>query len=748
VTHTERDSGVGRGGRTGRGGRGGRGGRERAQLDPVGLAPGQPPRAHTVANAAVQASAELDLPSVLHAAPAAVVLVDLTEQTVIYANAAANAMTGGLALPADADEWGEAAGLTDPGGVQLKDTAAPLSRLATGVPVSGEPVAVRDHDRPGALMWASGLPLTPTPSEAGRSLALVVLMPLSGDGSSPVVRDRYLERVRDRAVIATDLPFAISDPLADDNPLVWVNPSFTRLTGYTAEEAVGRNCRFLQGPNTDPRSVERIADALAERRPVTEVLLNYRKDGTAFWNQVSISPVYDGSGTLVNFVGVQADLTERVLVEHERQAALTAAEEARNDLRLLTEATTALASTLDVTDAARRLADLVVPALADFCFVDLLDEPSAGAARRAACAHRDEAEIESLFEHAERLRPRVGGSDAISYVLSGGPPALITDVAERPNLLSDDGDVGELSGELRAHSAVVVPLRARGNVLGALTLCTERPFGRRYTRRDLELAADLAVRAGMAVDNARLYVLEHTAAETLQRSLLPELPTVAGLRLAARYLVGTGEAQVGGDWYDVLPLPDGAIGIAVGDVVGHDLRAAAAMGQLRGLLRSYAWEGLPPGRVLDRCDQLVQGLDMAAMATAIYARLESTAKKGRTRLLRYSNAGHPPPVLREPSGTTRFLDRERSALIGAVPPAGRVDAADECAPGSLLLLYTDGIIEVRGDDAEHRQRRLIDVVSSVADPADVEAVCDLVLDELVPATLQDDVALLAIHLDG
>jgi hypothetical protein len=107
---------------------------------------------------------------------------------------------------------------------------------------------------------------------------------------------------------------------------------------------------------------------------------------------------------------------------------------------------------------------------------------------------------------------------------------------------------------------------------------------------------------------------------TLQHSLLPALPKVDGFQLAARYLVGVDGNQVGGDWYDVLPLPDGAVGVAVGDVVGHDLRAAAAMGQLRGVLRSYAWDGGGPGSVLDRCDQLVQGLEMAAMATAVYAR--------------------------------------------------------------------------------------------------------------------------------
>jgi serine phosphatase RsbU (regulator of sigma subunit) len=195
---------------------------------------------------------------------------------------------------------------------------------------------------------------------------------------------------------------------------------------------------------------------------------------------------------------------------------------------------------------------------------------------------------------------------------------------------------------------------------------------------------------------------------TLQHSLLPALPKVEGLQLAARYLVGVDGNQVGGDWYDVLPLPDGAVGVAVGDVVGHDLRAAAAMGQLRGVLRSYAWDGGGPGSVLDRCDQLVQGLEMAAMATAVYARIEPPADDG-SRLVRYANAGHPAPLLLAPDGGLRRLDEQRSPMIGAVRDLGRragaghTEAQVRCAPGSLLLLYTDGFTDIAGEDADERR---------------------------------------------
>lgn len=549
--------------------------------------------------------------------------------------------------------------------------------------------------------------------------------------------------VLERALTATDVAVAVTDPLRADNPIIWCNPAFGRLTGYPSAEVLGRNCRFLQGANTDPDAVERIRGALDRGEPVTEVLLNYRKDGTAFWNQVTISPVHR-DGRLVNFVGVQIDVTERLLVQHERQAALAAAEEARKGLWLLIEASNWMTESLDVVGTATRLAELAVPALADYCCVDLLDQPGVGTARRVAVKHRGAEEAQALRRLGELLAPHVGGDDAESRVLSGGPPVLRSQLPPAPESMPDNDEVVQLYASLRPRSSVIVPLRARGRVLGALTLVTEEPYGRRYGQHDLHLASDLAGRAGLAVDNARLYATERAAAETLQRSLLPAVSDVGGLAVAARYLVSADEATVGGDWYDLLPLPGGAVGLAIGDVVGHDLRAAAAMGELRAVLRSYAWEGLPPGRVLDRCDRLVQGLDMAAMATAVYARLEPPRPDG-TRLLRYSNAGHPAPLLRSPGGDTVFLTRHFSPLIGAVNAQGRASAVEFCPPGSLLLLYTDGLVDVPGLDASHRCELLRRTVAGSGD-VDMERLCDRVLQELAAPQLRDDVALLAVRI--
>ena len=724
-----------------------------------------------------------ELPQVLHDAPAAVLVVDLDEQQVVYANAAAVALTGDrVGLPVDVDVWSDAAGLTDLGGRRMSESTSPLSLVAAGVPVAGEPVAVHDSARRGSslgrvqrqagegrLLWVTGFTLaSPVLDGDGPSRAMIVFQQLSG---TELGDQRRLALLRDRAVIATEMSFTITDPRRPDDPLVWVNPSFTRLTGYRLDEVVGRNCRLLQGPNTDPAAVRRIGDALRRCEPITEVLLNYRRDGTAYWNQVSISPVTDGTGEVVNFVGVQNDVTERVMVEQERRAALAEAEESRAQLRLLAEATTQMTGALDVVDACARLARIVVPALADLCAVDLVEQP--GRSRRVAVAARDAAD-EALLHELGALRGHVPGADSdIGGVLDGGGPVLVAELPERgAQRHPADPAAAELFERLRLRSAMVVPVRARGRVLGALTLLTQHPYGRRYGQRDVHLAADLAGRAGLTVDNARLYEVEHAAAVTLQRTLLPAVPEVAGLQVAARYLVGVDGNQVGGDWYDVLPLPDGAVGIAVGDVVGHDLRAAAAMGQLRGVVRSYAWDGGQPGSVLDRCDQLVQGLDMAAMATAVYARLDPPGSDG-TRTLHYANAGHPTPLLLVPRGRGRQakplddpqqssgagepggyelqrLDAHHSPMIGVLPAGGgtpgRGAASVRCPPGSVLLLYTDGLTDVAGDDADARTALLERTVAAVPPGSDAATVVENVLAACLPEPLRDDVALLAVRL--
>lgn len=421
-------------------------------------------------------------------------------------------------------------------------------------------------------------------------------------------------------------------------------------------------------------------------------------------------------------------------------------ERAHRDLRLLTEVTGQLSRTLDVTDAAQELASAVVPELADFCCVDLLDAPGSGAAHRVAVSHRLADQVPELRSLGEQSS-HVGGTDLVSMVASGGEPVLVPSIGESlrhpESSPSEQLDWGRFFQPLKPQSVILVPLRARGEVLGVLTLGTERSSGRRYAEHDLRVAVALAERAALAMDNARLFTRERDAARVLQRSLLPVLPEVPGLTIAARYLPAQDYRDVGGDWYDVLALPDGRIGLAVGDVVGHDLRAAAAMGQLRALVRSYAWEGLPPSQVLDRCDQLVQGMELGVLATAVYAQLELAGDDAGPRL-QLCNAGHPEPLLRKESGDVEPIIGWRSPLIGAVS-VRRPQRAVDCAAGDVLLCYTDGITDLPGTDPDQRQALLRRVLAGV-DP-DPQRLCDELLTAMIPDGSPDDVVLLAVRVD-
>ncbi len=674
------------------------------------------------------------LPRVLHDSPAAVLLVEAGSRSVLQANPAGRALTPALgSLPATVAEFREAADLRRPDGAAFPAGQDPVSRATDGSPVHGEPLLLRTAggDRP---MWVTGFPI---PASDGQ--ALVVLLDVD-------TGDDEFSHVRDRAVVAAGLSFTISDPRQPDNPLVFVNPAFERTTGYTFEEVQGRNCRFLQGPDTDPADVQRIREALSDEEHATVTLLNYRKDGTAFWNELSLSPVYDSTGTLTHHVGIQADVTARVHIEQERErhleaerAARTEAERAQRRLALLAEATSVLAATLDVDESLDRLTSLVVPLMADWCTVHLLG--SDGRVQRVASRHRDPDRM-PLLRRLEELQPEGLSSDSYTAKVLAGDPAVMVDVDEDVLLSGiDDEALREVYRGIGLRSALVVPLRARRQVLGVLSLFTDGT-GRTFDEEDLATAADLARRAALTVDNARLYSREHEVAEQLQRSLLPQLPDIAGLDRAARYLPGSTSAQVGGDWYDLFALPDGTVGIAVGDVMGHDMTAAAAMGQLRSVLQSYAWQGSSPAVVLDRLDQLVQGLDMAQLATCVYGRLQlPTNGAGR---LRIANAGHLPPALRNPDGTVRLLATDASLLVGAALGTTRDEVEESVEPGSALVLYTDGLVEHRGRPIDEGLQALAEALASAPD-SDAEAICDHLLTELAYGALDDDVALLVVR---
>jgi PAS domain S-box-containing protein len=252
-------------------------------------------------------------------------------------------------------------------------------------------------------------------------------------------------------------------------------------------------------------------------------------------------------------------------------------------------------------------------------------------------------------------------------------------------------------------------------------------------------AIDIHERKTMEGRLLEVYQREHKIAETLQRSLLPErLPAIEGVQLAARYLPGARGAAIGGDWYDVLERPDGRVALVVGDVVGHGLRAAATMGQLRNAFRAYGLVESSPAEVVARINRLVMSGVEDAMATVVYLVLDR-----ETGEVSFSAAGHPPPLVLTPDGPI-FLEGGRSVPIGAADPAVFREASAVLPPGSTLLLYTDGLVERRDVGLEERLAQLAEVAGAAGEDLDAlcERVIDLVLGDDEPG---DDVALLAVR---
>jgi anti-sigma regulatory factor (Ser/Thr protein kinase) len=290
----------------------------------------------------------------------------------------------------------------------------------------------------------------------------------------------------------------------------------------------------------------------------------------------------------------------------------------------------------------------------------------------------------------------------------------------------------------REGSLVGVPLLAEGEVTGVLVAGAEPP--REFGGEDLTLLRLAAERVGLSIAHARLYEREHRIAETLQRSLLPErLPDVPGLEVAARYLPAASEAEVGGDWYDVIPITGGAVGLVMGDVAGKGLAGASMVGRLRSALRAYALEGHDAGRVVERLNRLLwaEGED-TQMATMLYVIVDPAAS-----MVRWVNAGHPPPLVIV-DGRAEYLRGSASVPLGVLPFPTYEEVFAPLAPGSSVLLYTDGLVERPG---EHIDTGLEALATGVLDaPQDPDGLLDHILETLVPAGgAPDDVALLTLH---
>ena len=264
---------------------------------------------------------------------------------------------------------------------------------------------------------------------------------------------------------------------------------------------------------------------------------------------------------------------------------------------------------------------------------------------------------------------------------------------------------------------------------------------RRFSRDDLALLRLAADRVGLAIQHARLYEREHRIAVTLQRSLLPDrLPQPPGLDVAARYEPAAAEAEVGGDWYDVIPMPGGSVGLVMSDVAGKGLKAASMVGRLRSALRAYALEGHDTGRVVEQLNRLVWADSLEGqMATLLFVVVDPNESR-----MHWVNAGHPAPLLVADEGVPQFLERGGSVPLGVLPFPTYEPRTVPMHPGSTLVLYTDGLIERPGEHLDDGMKELAARVREA--PDDPERLCDHLLRTLIPATgATDDVAILALR---
>ncbi|WP_184595678.1 SpoIIE family protein phosphatase/ATP-binding protein [Streptomyces violarus] len=430
----------------------------------------------------------------------------------------------------------------------------------------------------------------------------------------------------------------------------------------------------------------------------------------------------------------------------ELQAVTGRAEVARERLRLLYDAGLRIGTTLDVLRTADELAQVPIPRFADFVTVDLADAvlhgeepaPTATDMRRAAvCGIQDDhplSEQGRLFDYLPSTPQARGYGSGRSQLVSDLPTATGWRVQdpERAKAIIDQG----------IHSLITAPIQARGVVLGMATFWRTQQH-ERFNEEDVSLAEELVARAAISIDNARRYTREHALAVTLQRSLLPQaMPEQNALDIAYRYLPA--QSGVGGDWFDVIPLPGTRVALAVGDVVGHGLHAAATMGRLRTAVHNFSALDLPPDELLSHLDDLVGRIDQNETAESAAGVVGATCLYGIydpvTRHCVMARAGHLAPALVQPDGTVTFPD------VPAGPPLGLggmpfQTAELRLAEGTQLVLYTDGLIEDRRRDLDVGMELLRDALTGHSGRPPEET-CQDVLDSLLPDRPKDDVALL------
>lgn len=590
----------------------------------------------------------------------------------------------------------------------------------------------------------------------------------------PFVLANVVEMSRLRAI---EHDLAALDALFDSSPFgialfdtekrfVRVNKALSRLNGTPPEHLVGRTVGEVL-PAFMAEEISQVQEVIQETGRTVVDLVMPAPDGRGT-RSVSYSRLSDRSGQVLGTSCTIMDITER-------REALDKVERARQRLALLDDVGVALGDLLDVRRISEALARALVPRFADY----------AGVILHGAVVRGDELPVNGALRGvpmlqvgvaAKRRGPPVdrmlrAGQDIafapdsfFARVLDTGVPHLAASQRELLAATYPGDPKVQAALDLGIHSLMCVPLSARGIVLGMLVISraeSREPFD----EDDLALTMELAGRAGASLDNARLYAREREGALMLQRSLLPQhVPSPPGVRVGYRYVPGSSGTEVGGDWFDVVPLAGGRVALVVGDVMGHGLRAAATMGRLRTAVRTLAALDLPPDellrRVNDLADDLAQGPEEPLMATCIYAVYDPSSRR-----CTLAKAGHVPPILITGSPDGRRRARPLDLPSGAPLGVGGVvfESMDfEVEDGAVLVLYTDGLIEARHEDISEGLDRLCRRLSTSTGDPDVEDLCEQAIGRSganappgptgpvrdASGTSVDDVALLLARLGG
>ncbi|MGW2939814.1 SpoIIE family protein phosphatase [Streptomyces sp. NPDC001156] len=538
--------------------------------------------------------------------------------------------------------------------------------------------------------------------------------------------------------------------LDDKSHVIWVNPRAENLLVRSAADMIGHDSHDLlhRGPGggTLPRHACRLLGAFLSGTTAHSDEWFERGDGAVIHVACLSVPYRTQDGTNGGAV-IFYEHPPREAPAAEPSDAAAELSDVIGRLTLVAEITTVLTSTLDSHETLRRLVRLLLPQLGDWAVVDLLDE--SGEVQRVAVVHHHHGTHVNAEEFEGSMPPASETENMpLARVLRGALPMIVSPADYEGSL--DTGIAVQQRDLIRAtgiRSAVIAPLYGLGGVvLGALTVGrAEQP--QPYGPAELTLVDDIARRAGLAVDNARLYEQQRRIAATMQRHLLPPLPRIPGLEMAARYEPAPHASQVGGDWYDAFLLPDGATtALVIGDVAGHDLQAAARMAQIRNMLRAFAWDHeAPPSRIVDRLDQALVHVSDVVMASLILARLEGAA--GGPWTLRWTNAGHPPPLLVHHDRRTKFLEEANGVVIGTELATERIDAFVTIPPLSTLVFYTDGLIESPSHTLDQGLKALSKHAAALAHRP-LDDFCDSLVSRSRPADNDDDIALLALHIPG